>query len=295
MRRARQALHLFLSAAVSRAVGFRPRRRGFGLLTALLCAVGCTSPAPAQTPPERSRGVRLLDPGDEMTPLSAVPGVGPGASGEAEEQKLDTVRIAVADGDASLLASLAPHAAPFEIVAAAANPDIIWSAASRNVSAAGTTIAYGVSPTELPAVIDRIAVARGLAKLIAARPQPIRLVSGSLNARQGQNIEIEAPNVLRRALVLFDIAGNGAVQALYPLGSDERIVQTPSFRWSFQVREPFGADLIVAVTSAQPMEALERGLKQLSHYRSAGEILKLIAATAPPDARIGSFALVSAP
>ena len=36
------------------------------------------------------------------------------------------------------------------------------------------------------------------------------------------------------------------------------------------------------------------GLKRLSHYRSAGEVLKLIALTAPPDVRIGVAAVLSA-
>ena len=56
-----------------------------------------------------------------------------------------------------------------------------------------------------------------------------------------------------------------------------------------------GTDLIIVVTAAQPMDALENGLKEISHYRSAGEVLKLIAMAAPPDARIGAVALLSAP
>jgi hypothetical protein len=278
-----------------RSAGLSPRV--FLGALALLCGLGCadlTSLGAAERL-ERTRGVRLLDPGDEMMAIAPFPALKPGFHGQETAPKLDKIRIAVADGDASRLAGLTPRAAPFEIVAASAQPDLVWDAATRNASSEGQIIAYDVAQGDLPAVIDRIAVVRGLAKLSAARPQPIRLVAGGPLSRKGDKIEIEIPDVPRHALVLFDIAGNGVVETLYPLGADDRLVQTQTFRWVFQVREPFGADVIVAISAAQPMDALEQGLKEISHYRSAGEVLKLIALAAPPDARIGAIALVSAP
>jgi hypothetical protein len=137
-------------------------------------------------------------------------------------------------------------------------------------------------------------VARALPALAAARPQQMRFVSGGPSARKGQNVDIEIQDVLHRRIALFHISGDGAVRALYPLDADQKVVQTPALKWSLQVREPFGADLIVAVTSAQPMDALAEGLKQISNHRGAGEVLKLLA-LAPEDARIGILSLSTSP
>lgn len=249
----------------------------------------------AESRGELSRGVRLLDPGDEMTPIAPFREPKSG-TGNARVPPLDTIRVAVADGSSDRLAALIPHVARFETVTLAANPDLVWDATSRTATAVGGVVAYDVDEADLPAVIDRMAVVRGMLKIAAAKPQPIELsVALPKLARTGERIEIEVTNMARRALILFDIAGDGTVQALYPFGSDERIVQTPTFRFSLQTRAPFGADLIVAISATAPMEALERGLKEISNYRSAGEILNLIAAAAPADVKIGCVMLWSTP
>lgn len=253
-------------------------------------AAGAAGRAAEEEKIERIGGVRILNPGDEMTPVGAWPDL----ARERDSLKLDKIRVAVAGGEANALAGLGPRAAPFEVVAAAANPDLVWNASTRNVSAGGEAIAFNVAPGDLPAVIDRTATARALPALAAARPQQMRFVSGGPSARKGQNVDIEIQDVLNRRIALFDIMGDGAVRALYPLDADQKIVQTPALKYSFQVREPFGADLIVAVTSAQPMDALAEGLKQISNHRSAGEVLKLLA-LAPADARIGTLTLSTSP
>ncbi|WP_156964407.1 hypothetical protein [Methylocapsa aurea] len=272
-----------------------PALIGAVFLAASLGLAGLESLDAAENATEQTRGVRLLDPGDEMMSIAPFPELKPGFAGRTEPPPLDKIRLAVAGGAFSNLAGPIPRAAPFEIVAPSANPDLVWDAVSRNASAGGQVIAYDVAEADLPAVIDRMAVVRGLAKLAAARPQPMRIAAGGPLARKGDRIEIEIPDVLRRALVLFDIAGDGSVEALYPIGADPRVIQTQNFRWAFQIREPFGADVIVAISAAQPMDALVQGLKEISQHRSAGQVLKLIASAAPADARIGSVALSSAP
>ena len=98
-----------------------------------------------------------------------------------------------------------------------------------------------------------------------------------------------------RALILFSVSGDGLVQALYPTTPTRGSSTRPTSPATFEVHATVRDRPIVAVSAAQPMDALEAGLKRLSHYRSAGEVLKLIALTAPPDARVGVAALQSAP
>lgn len=232
------------------------------------------------------RGVRLLKPDETMTPLPPPAGSVP-SLGLAPGQPLDTVRLAIVDGDARQLKDMEHRAAPYEIVQANAKPDLVWSARSHEVKSGGEILAYGVDPTDLPSVIDRAAAVRQLQQMATGRSQPMRLGSGSAPQRGNEQVDIEIGDINGRALVLFDLSGDGTVQALYPLGSDDRIVHTQTYHLVLQTREPFGTDLIVAITAPQAMDDLEQGLKQLSHYRSASEVLNLIRTAAPRDARIG--------
>jgi hypothetical protein len=245
-------------------------------------------------PDPAAAGVRLLDPGDAMLPIAPFPEVTPGFLARVPSS-LETVRVSVVDGQAIQLEGLAQRAAAFEVVPATSNPDLVWNARSGTVSVGGQVIAYAVDRTSLPAAIDRTAAARSLEKAVAGRPQAIRLVSGRTPARKGDRVEIEVGDVAERAVILLGIAGNGTVRMLYPRGGDERVVRDRVFRLPLEIREPVGLDLIVAVSASRPLDALEQGLQQISHHRSAGEIPKLLSLAVPADARIGIVALASAP
>jgi hypothetical protein len=268
-----------------------PARAASWPLLALIAAALqlAASLAPAQG------AVRLLNPGDEMIPLAPVPQWMQPSADSDKAPKLDSIRIAVADGDSGLLSGMTPQAAPFEIVAPTAAPDLIYDPGTRQAISKGEVIAYDQTPADLPAVIDRMAFADGIAGLAAAHPQPISIAAGAPVRRRDERVEIDLTGMAHRALVLFSVSGDGLVQALYPIGADQKIIDAADFAFPFEVHEPFGTDLVVAVSAAQPMDALEAGLRRLSHYRGAGEVLKLIAATAPPDARFGVAALQSAP
>jgi hypothetical protein len=298
-RRASSCTCLRLWRAEHEAQGFRLGsflRLAFLFLTfvAPLASGWTEAPSSAEDELGRSRGVRLLDPGDTMMPIAPYPEVTPGFLARMPGS-LEKVRVAVVDAQAAELAGLAPRAADFEVVPVTATPDLVWNARSGEARAGGQVIAYAVDRKSLPAVIDRTAAARGLEKEAAARPQAIKLVSGRATARDGDQVEIEVGDVAQRALILFGIAGDGTVEILYPRGGDERVVRARTFRWPLRIHAPFGVDLIVAVSAPLPMHALEQGLHQISHHRSAGEILKLLSIAAPPDARIGVLALATAP
>lgn len=62
-----------------------------------------------------------------------------------------------------------------------------------------------------------------------------------------------------------------------------------------RVREPFGADQIIAVTAEQRMTALEDALMQLNRRRAAAQAVAMMQKYAPGDARIGATSLFTAP
>src|SRR5262249_14601317 len=167
------------------------------------------------------------------------------------------IRIASLDGDSSRLAGLSQRDAPFVVVKPAENPDLFWDPASGDVISWGDVIAYRVDKGDLPSVIDRIAAIRDLKQVAIRSPQSIKIGPDDGLHRRDSTVQIEVSEVKGRSLVMFNVAGDGKVQMLYPIGSDPIIIPTPNFTFVVRVREPFGADQIIAVTSDQPITTIK--------------------------------------
>jgi hypothetical protein len=259
----------------------------------MVCLAGLplASLAPAFTA-ELTRSVRPLAPNEEMLP--STPRQIPPLAG-ADGKPLAPIRIAISDGRSGDLSALVQRDAAFEIVSPSANPELIWNSVSHHVAAGKTIVAYKVEPGDLAAVIDRTAALRALAELVSQRPQPLRVSGGNELRHKGDKVDIEVPSVENRALILFSLSGEGTVQALYPLGSDQRVLTTSPYRMRVQIHEPFGTDTIVAITASAPIDRLDAGLRAISAFHSAGPALRLILSSLPPDARIGTISLSSAP
>jgi len=113
--------------------------------------------------------------------------------------------------------------------------------------------------------------------------------------QRDSHIEVQVSGVAQRSLLLFNITGDGTVQALYPIGSDSPVIATADYKFPVVVGEPFGADQVVAITSSQRLGDLEQALKKMNQRRTAMEVYKLVEHYAPPDARIGATSLYTAP
>ncbi len=205
------------------------------------------------------------------------------------------IRIAALDGKASHFTGVTQREAPFQVVQPIDNPDLIWDTASRDVLAWGDVVAYRVDKSDLPSVIDRAAAIRDLKQISTKAPQAIKVAPNDGLHRNESMVQIELTNVAGRSLVLFNIAGDGTIQMLYPIGSDASSLQSNEFRFPVRVREPFGADQLVAITSERRMPELEQTLLQLNRRRASGQMIKMVQRLAPPDARIGSAGLFTAP
>jgi len=205
------------------------------------------------------------------------------------------VRLASLDGQNSQFSGLTRREAPFEIVKPVDYPDIIWDPKSRDVLAWGDVIAYKIDKGELPNVIDRAAAVRDLKQIATRAPQTVRMTPNDRLQRRDTVVHVQVSDMAGRALILFNIAGDGTVQLLYPVGSDARVTDKPDFTLDVRVREPFGADQIIAVTSAQRMNGLEDALTQLSGRRAATQAIATMQKYAPNDARIGATSLFTAP
>jgi hypothetical protein len=205
------------------------------------------------------------------------------------------VRIASLDGQAARLADLGPREAAFDVVPPSQAPDLVWDPATGDVIAGADVIAYRMEKAELPSAIDRTAAVRALKQAAAQAPQSIKVIPGDAVHRRDNRVAVEIGNLAGRALILFNIAGDGTVQLLYPLNADPRVVRGNLHQLPVRVRGPFGADLVVAVTSAQPMPMLEQALKPLDQRRSALQALKAVERYRPADGRVGSASIFTAP
>jgi hypothetical protein len=257
----------------------------------------------------RTRGVVLLDAIQPAEPAaSRPPAAGPPAAGTPAPPPVTAalpsrppasvavpVRIAVLNNQKDLLASLEPREARFEVVGSRDNPDLIWDPGTLDVLAGGDVVAHGIDRSDLPSVIDRASAVNGFKRLAARAPQAVRILPDDKVHRRDQRVDVQVSGTTQRSLLMFNIAGDGTVQALYPIGSDARVIATPEYKYQLRVVEPFGADQFIAISSAQRLGDLEEALKKMNQRRTAVEFFKLVERYAPSDARIGAASLYSAP
>lgn len=205
------------------------------------------------------------------------------------------MRVAVLGGDANSLAGAVPRENGFEVVPLARDPELIWDARSGDVIAGGDVIARGIAASDLPSVVDRSAAVRALKQIAARSIQSIKLVPDNKLHHRGKRVEVQVDELAGRALLLFNIAGDGTVQRLYPVGPEPTVVEAPDFRLPIEVREPFGADQIVAVTAPSRMGGLEQALAGYTDRRTSAQLVSRLARAEEAGLRIGSVGVFTAP
>ncbi len=225
-----------------------------------------------------------VQPASLPQPLSAQPAVAPAA-----------LTLASTGVRFDAMTDVSPMQTPFKVVTVEGNPDILWDPASKEAIAAGDKIALNVERADLPGVVDRTAAVRDIKSLVVRTPQGVRVLPDASLHRRGSKIEVEVSDTARRSLILVDVAGNGVVQLIYPTSRNPAMIDRGSVRIPFQVRDPFGADEVVAITSEQRMSDLEDTLRSMDGRKSAGLLAGVIRRFAPTDARVGLVGLFTVP
>ena len=203
------------------------------------------------------------------------------------------IRLAALDGRTGYFANLKPRDVMIEIVRPVDNPDLIWDPNSHDVIAWGDVVAYNVDSSDLASVIDRTAAVRELKKISAKAPQLLRLTAGDEQHHNDDMVQVELSDVAQRSIVLVNVSADGTIQLLYPLGTDQNTAST--FQISLRVREPFGADQVIAITSTDRLAELEQVVSELNRRRSPGALIKSMMRYMPADVRVGSIGIFTAP
>jgi hypothetical protein len=246
-----------------------------------------SNPAPQQ--------VALANPSPEKSQDKAAPVANPPSPEPLVSRSSTPVRLAALDGNSKGLPAINSREAPVEIVLPLDNPDLIWDPKSRDVISWGDVIAYRVNATDLVTVVDRTAAIRELKRIATKSPQSVRIAPDDAQHHNNEPVQVELNDVAGRSVILFDISGDGTIQMLYPIGSDAAPTQSGSLRLPLQVREPFGAEQIVAISTTQRLVDLEQALLQLNRRKAPGQMIKVMAKYLPSDARVGSIGMFTAP
>jgi caspase domain-containing protein len=223
----------------------------------------------------------------------------PGREPEAASDKqIASVRVALMNGAASALAGVEPYAAKIELVGANQEPDLVWDVASGDVvSRAGDVIAHKVGAREIAGVVDRTAALNAIAKISEGRPQRIKVEPNDKHHQHGELVAFRAEGVQGKAVILFNIASDGTVEFLYPIDRDRPIIDTPTLELPLKVRDPYGAEYVVAVVSDRRLPELEAAIKAFDRTHAAGRIPALLRKHLPADqsVRLGSAGLFTIP
>lgn len=228
-------------------------------------------------------------------PAAIAPSPSPGPSPPIAAQVTPPIRLAALDGKTSYFPAAKSGDSTFLAVQPTDNPDLIWDPVSHDVIAWGDVIAYGVDLPDLSTVIDRTAAIRTLKGIATQSPQIMRISPDDRPHHDDQTVNIDLSEVAGRAVVLFNVSGDGTIQMLYPTGSDASPVRSADLRIPLRVREPFGAEQVIAVTSVQRMVDFEKALQQVNQRRASGQVIKSLTRSMPADARVGSVGFFTLP
>ncbi len=186
-----------------------------------------------------------------------------------------------------------------EIVAATTieDSDISWNSNTRQVfSKGGDLVASDIGAKNLAGVALREAALRRLTALAATKPRAIRLANGNRRHVLDEKIDIDIAPANEAATptrpehyVLFNVAGTGKVQFLYPYldKGDKATIDGPRPFDKIVVRPPFGADMLVLVVAEHPLDGLVAKLRALDGTTDPLSAVAEIERALTPDCRIG--------
>jgi hypothetical protein len=232
--------------------------------------------------------VVFRDTGPPIAPVS------PAGTGEPA-----ALRVKVLGADPSTLAAVKPAVTPIVPTANDAEADFTWDAARQEAVYRGDVIARNITAADVPGVADRITAIRQIAVLAQSRPLMFRLLPNDRVHRAGEtDLRLEASGLDGQYLLVFNIAGDGTVQYLFPLSNENPRIKGATWTLPIQViKEPFGFDQVVAIASDVPLPGLEAAIRRHDGTRAAARIPRILVdhIGSNPRARIGIAGVVTAP
>jgi hypothetical protein len=211
---------------------------------------------------------------------------------------VDPLRVMVEGGDARALAGIEMHVHPFRVVTGKETADITWNAATREAHFDGDLGARDVTARGVPDVVDRVWIARRLARLADDRVQTFRVLPDHNLHHKGEVLSLEADGVAGKYLIAFNATGDGVVQVLFPAPGENALAGGDGWRiGGIKVSDHFGSDLVVLVVSPTRLTDLEKSLASIDQTSNAGLIPAMLQPYLDPARRVrlGITPVVTAP
>ena len=196
-----------------------------------------------------------------------------------------TIRLAVRHAGPETLAKARETLAGVRIVSDTDSPDLIWDTRQRHViTGLGDVAARDVDLEVLPGVIEKWKAVSAIKDLSARNSLRLRIHPNDNVHRKGRPIAVRVEGLKHPRLTVFNLAGNGVVQYLYPWPSSPAGVAIDRpYELETDVVPPFGADHVVAVSAGSSLDALNAALRDLHGRLAADQAVKLLA-----EARAGA-------
>ncbi len=161
--------------------------------------------------------------------------------------------------------------------------DLIWDVASGDViNATGDVVARLGARARTPAVqglVDKWLLLRALRELSASNPLRLRIAPDHRAHEAGAQVSVTLDGHEHPRISVFNLGTDGTVQFLipWPPSPDSRyhgrVEVGQTFSLPFCIREPFGADHLVVISSPEGTPRLDRRLDAL-HDRKAASLLR---------------------
>ncbi len=140
--------------------------------------------------------------------------------------------------------------------------DLTWDAAERSViSASSDEVATDIDRAQLGAVAWKWRTLLYLKMLAGRHGLAMTMRPDDSRHERGTRVEFGSEPLQYPYMTVFNLAGNGAVQFLYPRpGETVASEKGRPFRLPLRVLPPFGADHLVLIASDRPLRRLHRRL-----------------------------------
>lgn len=173
--------------------------------------------------------------------------------------------------------------------------DLLWDSNERKVfTPGGDLVASDIAARNLIGVAAREEAVRRVTALALKQPRLIRLDGGDRRYVAGDRIVINASPGASAApkaqyYVLFNIAGTGLVQFLYPYldKNDAPRMEGPRPFEAIGVAPPYGTDTLILVVADHPIEPLVRAVRALDGKIAPMAAIDAVERAFTPDVRIG--------
>jgi hypothetical protein len=168
--------------------------------------------------------------------------------------------------------------------------DFFWDVSEGSVfRRSGDLVAAEVRDAEaLRGVIEKWQTVQRLAPFVSEHVVRLAVDPAGFDAlhRKGTEVKISIERVRKDALnqlhvIVFNLASDGTVQLIYPLSGDAGVISAKEKRLEIlatQVVEPFGADHIIALTTAKEAAYLRDTLRATDGQRASTRLVEPILA-----------------